>query len=141
MSKTENTLSKTESSLSKCDVFVELQFNVAYMCNKVKMGNTLQQYKQVVGMHSIYLVVKEFRGYFKGKFWCSVVLLFHLQAIYLPIMKCLVQMYEIWQINCFRLTQIYLYRWYILDFIRLTNDIETNPSPAVVIQVQIYLAV
>ena len=30
------------------------------------------------------------------------------------------------------LTQIYLYRWYIPDFFRLANDIETNPSPAVV---------
>ena len=26
--------------------------------------------------------------------------------------------------------QIYLYRWYIPDLIRLVNDIETNPGPA-----------
>ena len=58
-----------------------------YMCNKVKMGNTLQQYRQVVGMHSIYLVVKKFQGCFNGKFWCFMVLLFHLEAIYLPALK------------------------------------------------------
>ena len=101
------------------------------------MGNTLQQseqYRQVVRMHSIYSVVKKFRRCFKGKFWSSIVLLFHLKAIYLPVLKRLVHicMYEMWQINGLWLTQIYLYRWYIPDLIRLANDIETNPSPAVV---------
>ena len=89
-------------------------------------------YRQVVGMHSIYLVVKEFRGCFKGKFWRSIVLLFHLEAIYLPVLKSLVHMYEMWQMNHLWLTQIYLYHWYVPDLIRLPNDIETNPSPAVV---------
>ena len=100
------------------------------------MGNTLRQskqYRQVVGMHSIYLMVKEFRGCFKGKFWCSIVLLFHFQAIYLPVLKGLVHMYEMWQMNHrLWLTQIYLNRWYIPDLIRLANDIETNQGPAVV---------
>ena len=83
-------------------------------------------------MHSIYSVVKEFRGCFKGKFWRSIVLLFHLKAIYLPVLKRLVHMYEMWQMNGLWLTQIYLYRWYIPDLIRLANDIETNPGSAVV---------
>ena len=55
------------------------------------MGNTLQQSEQYIQasrwhMHSIYSVV-EFRGCFKGKFWPSIVLLFHLKAIYLPVFK------------------------------------------------------
>ena len=41
-------------------------------------------------------------------------------------------MYEMWQMNQLSLTQIYLYRWYIPDLIRLANDMETNPGPAVV---------
>ena len=86
----------------------------------------------VVGMHSIYLVVKEFRGCFKGKFWCSIVLLFYLEAIYLPVLKSLVHIYEMSQMNPLWLTQIYLYRLYSPDLIRLANDIETNPGPAVV---------
>ena len=49
-------------------------------------------------MHSIYLVVKEFRGCFKEKFWCSIVLLFHLEAIYLPVLKSLVHRYELWNV-------------------------------------------
>ena len=40
--------------------------------------------------------------------------------------------YEKWRMNRFWLTQIYLYRWYIPDLIRLANDIETNPGPAIV---------
>ena len=80
------------------------------------MGNTLQQSEQVFGMHSIYSVVKEFRGCFKGKFWRSIVLLFHLEVIYLPVLESLVHMYEMWQMNRLRLTQIYLYRWCIPDY-------------------------
>ena len=83
-------------------------------------------------MYSIYSVVKEFRGCFKGKFWCSIVRLFHLEAIHLPVLKGLVHMYELCQMNRLWLTEIYLNRWYILDLIRLTNDIETNQGPAVV---------
>ena len=41
-------------------------------------------------------------------------------------------MYEMWQMNRMWLTQIYLYRWYLPDLIRLANDVETNPGPAVV---------
>ena len=66
------------------------------------------------------------------KFWYPVVLLFHLEAIYLPVLKGLFHMYEMWQMNRLWLTQIYLYRWYVPDLIRLVNDIETNPGPAVV---------
>ena len=65
-------------------------------------------------MHSIYLVVKESRGCFKGKFWCSIVLLFYLEAIYLPglkPLKGLVHLYEMRQMNRLWLTQIYLYRY------------------------------
>ena len=64
------------------------------------MGNSLQQDRLIVGMHSVYLVAKEFRGCFKGKFWCSVLLLFYLEAIYLPVLKRLVHIYEMSQMNC-----------------------------------------
>ena len=72
-------------------------------------------------MHSVYLVAKEFRGCFKGKFWCSVLLLFYLEAIYLPVLKSLVHIYVMSQINCLRLTQI-LYPFYILELIRLAIE-------------------
>ena len=57
-------------------------------------GEFFQQYRLVVDMHSVYLVAKEFRGCFKGKFWFYVLLLFYLEAIYLPVLKSLVHIYE-----------------------------------------------
>ena len=59
-------------------------------------GELFQQHRLVVDMHSVYayLVAKEFRGCFNGKFWFSVLLLFYLEAIYLPVLKSLVHIYE-----------------------------------------------
>ena len=59
-------------------------------------GEFFQKYKLVVDINSVYayLVAKEFRGCFKGKFWFSVLLLFYLEAIYLPVLKSLVHIYE-----------------------------------------------
>ena len=88
-------------------------------------------YRLAVGMHSVYLVAKEFRGCFKWKFWCSVLLLFHLEAIYLPVLKSLVHIYEMSQINHLWLTQICLYRFYT-PLIQLANDVQTNPGPGIV---------
>ena len=100
-------------------------------------------------MHSLYSVVKELRGCFKGKFWCSIVLF----------LKSLVHLYEMWQIESL-ITQIFLYPriciagTFLIYYIRLSDDIETKPGPAVVdnidscktilrslLKVQIYLAV
>ena len=50
-------------------------------------------------MYSICLVVKEFRGRFKRKALVFYVLLFHLEVKYLPVLKSLVHMYEMWQMN------------------------------------------
>ena len=51
------------------------------------MGNSLAQYRVAIGMHKIYLTSREYRDCFKGKFWCSLLLLFYLEAIYLPVLK------------------------------------------------------
>ena len=93
------------------------------------MGNSLMQYRMVIGMHSLYLKAREYRECFKGKFWSSLVLLFYMEAIYLPVLKTLVHRFELMKINRLWLTQIYLYRFYIPDLIRLANDVETNPGP------------
>ena len=58
-------------------------------------------------------------------------------------------MYEKWQMNRLWLTQIYLYRWYIPDLVRLANThvpllliiLIAVKLFALLIQVQIYLAV
>ena len=50
----------------------------------------------------------------------------------MPVLKSLVDIYEMSQMKRLWLTQIYLYRFYILELIRLANDVETNPSPGIV---------
>ena len=109
LSKTESTWGSLNRLLAICAVL--RTFIVKKARNEVKMGNSLQQYRLIVGMHSVYLVAREFRGCFKGKFWCSVLLLFYLEAIYLPVLKRLVHIYEMSQMNCPWLTQIYLYHF------------------------------
>ena len=61
---------KLRISLSKTERVRELSDNEDSIA-QLKTGNCLQQYRQVVGMHSVYLVVKDFRGCLRGKFWCS----------------------------------------------------------------------
>ena len=95
------------------------------------MGNSLLQYRVVIGLHCLYLKARECKECFKGKFWSSLVLLFYMEAIYLPVLKTLVHRFEVMQFNRLWLTQIYLYKFYIPDLIRLANDVETNPEPNV----------
>ena len=78
-------------------------------------------------MQSVYLVVKEFGGCFKGKFWCSVLLLLYLEAIYLPVFRkvCFTFVkYRKW-IACG------LHRFYIPELIRQTQA-QTNSGPGIV---------
>ena len=50
----------------------------------------------------------------------------------MSVLKSLVHIYEMSQMKRLWFTQIYLYRFYIPELIRLANDVETNPSPGIV---------
>ena len=96
------------------------------------MGNSLLQHRVVIGLHCLYVKARECKECFKGKFWSSLVLLLYMEAIYLPVQKTLVQRFEVMQFNRPWLSQIYFYKLYIPDLIRLANDandVETNPLP------------
>ena len=83
--------------------------------------------------HSVYLALREYRGCFKGKFWCCMLLLFYFAAIYLPVLKRVIRYFKLTKMNRLWLAQIFLYRFYISfpELIRLANDIKTNPAPVV----------
>ena len=66
-----------------------------------------------------------------GKFWSTILLLFYMEAIYLPTLKVVVQNYNMMRFNRLWLTQIYLYQFYIPELIQLANDIEVNPGPEI----------
>ena len=93
------------------------------------MANSLEQYRIAVGMHNVYLKGRDYRNCFKGKFWCSLLLLFYMEAINLPVLKKLANNYNTSMFNRFWLTQIYFYQFFIPELICLANDVETNPGP------------
>ena len=93
------------------------------------MGIDLQQFRAVLGRHNIYLKVRCYRECFKGKFWCTMLLLFYMEAVYLPALKTAVHNYEKTMMNHLWFTQMYLYQFCIPELIRLANDIELNPGP------------
>ena len=76
LSETENTFREKLNRILAIWTVVRTPFIISKACNDVKIGYSLQQYRLVVGMHSVRLVTKEFRRCFKGKFWFSVVLFF-----------------------------------------------------------------
>ena len=107
------------------------------------MRNSLDQYRLVVGMHCVYLALGEHRGCFKGKFWCSMLLLFYFATIYLPVLKRVIRNFELTKIisvssklrineSSLAYTDIFV-SFYISfpELIRLANDVETNPGPVV----------
>ena len=55
------------------------------------MGNSLEQYRASVGTHFIFLLSRHYQLCMKGKFWNTILLLFYIEAIYLPTFKAAVQ--------------------------------------------------
>ena len=72
------------------------------------MGDSIEQYRAAVGSHFVFLKSLECKKCFKSKFWCTMVLLFYMEAIYLPVLKVAVHRYNVMQMNRLWLTQIYL---------------------------------
>ena len=97
-------------------------------------GEFFQQYRLFLDMHSVYLVAKKLRGCFKGKFWFSVLLLFYLEAIYLPVLKVWFTFMKCNILIICGFTKIYLYSFYIPELIRLANDVQTTQVQELLIQ-------
>lgn len=76
-----------------------------------KMGNSLEQYRATVGMHFIFLMSRHYQLCMTGKFWSTILMLFYMEAIYLPTLKVVVQNYNLMRFNRLWLTQIYLYQF------------------------------
>jgi len=131
LSETENTLSKTKPSLSKSEVFLELPLMSPTRATKWKWGNSLQQYSR---WDAFYLFSSQgISGMLQGEilvFYRTFVLL--RSHIFASIEKFGLHLWYVANESPNWLTQIYLYRLYIPDLIRLANGIETNPGPAVV---------
>ena len=90
---------------------------------------SLMQYRASVGLHDNFLKAKELSHCLKGQFWSTLLFMFYLETIYLPLLQ---RQVRLWQMNYYvglRFTQMWLYRFYFPLLIRLANDVETNPGP------------
>ena len=96
-----------------------------------KMGNSLEQYRATIGTHFIFLMSRRYQLCMTGKFWNTILMLFYMEAIYLPTLKVVVQNYNMMRFNRLWLTQIYHYQFYMPELIQLANDIEVNPGPEI----------
>ena len=95
------------------------------------MGDSIEQCRGAVGSHFVFLKFMEYKKCFKSRFWCTLVLLFYMRAIYLPVLKAAVHKYDVMHMNRLWLTQMYLHQFYIPNLICLANDVEENPGPTV----------
>ncbi|XP_078383037.1 uncharacterized protein LOC144665645 [Oculina patagonica] len=90
---------------------------------------SLMQYRMAVGLHYAFLKAREISRCVKGQFWSTLLFMFYLEAIYLPVLQ---RQVRLWQMNYyvrFWFTQMWLNRFYLPMLIRLANDVETNPGP------------
>ena len=87
------------------------------------------QYRASVGLHDNFIKAKELSHCVKGQFWSTLLFVFYLETIYLPLLQ---RQVRLWQMNYYVglwFTQMWLYRFYFPLLIRLANDVETNPGP------------
>ena len=90
---------------------------------------SLTQYRVSVGLFNVFLKAKEFSHCVNGQLWSTLLFMFYLEAIYLPVLQ---RQVRLWQMNYFAglwFTQMWLYRFYFPLLIRLANDVEINPGP------------
>ena len=75
----------------------ELLNRYLFWQNKAQMANSLQQYRLVVGMHSVYLAVRSIDDASRGNsgFYAALV---YFTAIYLPVLKRVIRYFEITKI-------------------------------------------
>ena len=95
------------------------------------MGNSLQQYRIVIGMHCNYLKARESRKCFTGRFWSCLVLLFLHGSNILTCFKNTCSSFWAYAnqspVAYPNISLQILHSW----LIRLANDVQTNPGPNV----------
>ena len=95
---------------------------------------SLMQYRASVGLHDNFLKAKELSHCVKGQFWSTLLFMFYLETIYLPLLQ---RQVHLWQMNYYVglwFSQMWLYCFYFPLLIRLANDVETNPGPLFLVQ-------
>ena len=95
------------------------------------MGISVEQYRSKIGSHDNYLKRKDAFSRFKDRFWNIMLMMFYMNVFYLPTLKQVFEHYKMWNEVVFWFTQFMYYNVYIPLLLRLANDVEENPGPAI----------
>ncbi len=89
------------------------------------MGVTIEQYRSKVGSHANFIKQKEIASCFKSKFWNVMLILFFMNAFYLPSLKHFGKQYK----NNNESIVFFIKAVHVPLLLRLCNDVEENPGP------------
>ena len=95
------------------------------------MGISVEQYRSRIGSHDNFVKTKDALSRFKDRFWNIMLMMFYMNVFYLPTLKKVVAPYKIWNEVVFWFTQFMYYNVYMPLLLRLANDVEENPGPAI----------
>lgn len=96
------------------------------------MSVSIEQYRARIGSHANFVKHRELKSHLKNDFWNTMLMLFYMNAFYLPTLKRLRSQRQsdnetaVWFIQT-----LYYYHVYVPLLLRLSNDVETNPGPTV----------
>ena len=95
------------------------------------MSVSTEVYRSRIGSHDCSVIkAKEASARLQGKFWNQMLMMFYLNAFYLPCLKRLIHKYErnhevnVWfaQMMCYHASLL----------LKLSNDVEENPGPTTI---------
>ena len=96
------------------------------------MSVSIEQYRARIGSRANFVKHRELKSHLKNDFWNTMLMLFYMNAFYLPTLKRLLLQRQsdnetvVWFIQT-----LYYYHIYVPLLLRLSNDVETNPGPTV----------
>ena len=96
------------------------------------MSVSIEQYGSRIGSHANFVKHRELKSHLKNYFWNTMLILFYMNAFYLPTLKRLLLQQQsdnktvVWFIQT-----LYYYHVYVALLLRLSNDAETNLGPTV----------
>ena len=74
------------------------------------MGISIEQYWSRIGSHDNFVKTKDILSCFKDHLWCVMLMMFHLNVFYLPVLKQVVGQCKMWNDVMFWFSQIIIYK-------------------------------
>ena len=94
------------------------------------MSVSIEQYRARIGSHGNFVEHRELNSLLKNDFWNTMLMLFYMNAFYLPTLKrLLLQRQSDNETVAWLIQTLYYYHVYVPLLLRLSNDVETTRDP------------